>query len=93
MDSFSTINTSSCEFKLQEEFVTLSTNPTLEIKSSDITVKKCYYNFQNHTCKLKFSTLRKIKKKMHENLTDMEEEMKVVFSHIRPDIEKVINIK
>ncbi|XP_022168388.1 zinc finger BED domain-containing protein 5-like isoform X2 [Myzus persicae] len=107
---FSTINTSSYEFTLEEEeeFITLTTDRTLKIKFSEITVEEFWISVQtefkkisekaisillqfstSYLCELGFSTLTNIKTKKRERLTNIEEEMRVAISYIRPDIENI----
>ncbi|KOC62604.1 Zinc finger BED domain-containing protein 5 [Habropoda laboriosa] len=43
----------------------------------------------SYLCELGFSTLTNIKTKKRERLTNIEEEMRVAISHIRPDIENI----
>jgi len=109
---FSTINTLIYEFTLQEEekFITLSTDRTLKIKFSEITVEEFWISIQiefknisekairillqfstSYLCEHGFSTLTNIKTKKRERLTNIEEEMRVALSHIRPNIENICN--
>jgi len=106
----STINTSSYEFKLEEEeeFITLTTNQTLKIKFSEITVGEFWISVEtkfkkisekaisilfqfstSYLCELGFSTLTNIKTKKQVRLTNIEEEMRVAISYIRPDIKNI----
>ncbi|XP_050503440.1 protein FAM200A-like [Diabrotica virgifera virgifera] len=107
---FISINMSKHQLSLQEEeeLVGLSTDRTLKLEFSEMSLEEFWIFVQaehpllstralkvllqfatSYLCELGFSTFTNIKTKKRERLGNIDEEMRVALSHIRPDIGKI----